>query len=231
MQDAHASRVYWHKQAAQFIAFYQHKPILWSPLSFVRQFLSDRTKKLIAYAPSNPRTVMLDLGCGSGEQMKYFIPKCRYVYGLDYSRQMIQEAKKELHLFPKKKYRLILADAHHIPLKNHTINIVIAMGLLDYVNSPKIVIKECSRILKPNGILVASIPKQPSLFSLLRTPFGNTLRKYIFHLPPIQNTITKKNLHQLFISHGFTVQTITSVWGAMWMVKAKLASQGDALRS
>lgn len=220
MKKGHIKSSYWHTNAMQFTDFYGNPP--WWSLRFpVHRFLLDRTKKLIAYTPSSRQKTMLDMGCGSGEHMQYFIPKHKHVYGIDYSRQMIREAKQTLRQFPKKKYTLCVSDAHHIPLPDQSIHTVIAMGLLDYVDSPQKVIKECRRVLKPHGILVASMPKKPSVFSFLRTPFGVIFRNHMFHLPPVRNAINKTGCHALFSDNGFVITNSSSIWGAMWMVQAR----------
>lgn len=212
---------YWHGNAKHFADFYSQGVNILSPERFVKQFLSKRTDTLFAYTPVSKKTVMLDLGCGSGEHIKEFIPKVKHIYGVDYSKQMIDIAKSELKKCPQKRYTLIQADAAHVPLKAKSVDVIIAMGLLDYVDSPDDVLRECKRLLKPNGILVYSMPKSPSIFSFLRTPFGIFLRKLLFHLPPIANTHTKEELETTAHRNRFAIEHTTPIWDAMWMVKSK----------
>jgi len=215
-----SSSLYWHKNAKQFAQFYRNRSQLLSSETVVNIFLSQRTKTLLSYAPVTSKTIMLDLGCGSGEHMKEFIPRAGFVYGIDYSKQMIELAKQELNKYPSNKYQLIQSDAGRLTIKKQSIDIIIAMGLLDYVASPDKVISECRRVLRPNGVFVFSMPKIPSVFSFFRTPIGIHIRKILFHLPPIKNAMTSSEVKQLLANHGFVIQHSTSVWSAMWMIKA-----------
>ena len=165
---------------------------------------------------------ILDVGCGSGVHMKLLAPRVRTVAGIDSSRQMLIFARRTLTRSAKKNWRLIHADASAIPFPPHTFDCIIAMGLLDYVTSPLQVLRECRRVMTARGVLVASMPKKPSIFSLLRSPVGDSIKRGIFHLPPVDHAVTKKELLLLFQTVGFRVVTLTSVWSAMWMVKARL---------
>lgn len=215
-----SSSSYWHNNAQQFARFYYNHLIFYPPEIIVKKFLSHRTNILKSLAPVTSKTIMLDLGCGSGEHMKEFIPRCQYVYGIDNSKQMIELGKTELINFPTKKYQLIKADANHLPLSDHSVDIIIAMGLLDYVRFPNQVIAECRRVLRPHGVFVFSMPKDPSIFSFFRTPIGIMIRKKLFHLPPVRNALTSKEVEQLLTDHGFLLKNLTSIWSAMWMIKA-----------
>lgn len=211
---------YWHGNAKQFADFYSQGIHFFSPERFVKQFLSKRSDTLFAFTPVIKKTVMLDLGCGSGEHMKDFLPNVKHIYGVDYSKQMIDIAAKELKKFPRSSYTLIKADAARVPLKAKSIDVIIAMGLLDYVSSPEDVLRECKRLLKPGGILVFSMPKSPSFFSFLRTPIGIFLRRLFFHLPPITNTYTQSELLSVAKKNRLSIECTTPIWDAMWMVKA-----------
>ncbi len=215
-----ASSTYWHHNAKQFADFYHHHSSFFSPEVIVKKFLSKRTDTLHAYTPLSAKTTLLDLGCGSGEQMKELATQCRMTYGIDYSKQMIDLAKKELSTVSPKKYKLIVADAAKIPLGDASVDTIIAMGLLDYVASPAAVVAECRRVLRPRGVLVVSMPQSPSIFAFFRTPLGIYVRKILFHLPPIKNTMTRDEATELLRCHGFKTQKMTSIWGAMWMIQA-----------
>lgn len=215
-----SSASYWHRNAEQFAKFYYNHLIVYPPDIIVKNFLAKRTNILTSLTKVTSKTVMLDLGCGSGEHMKNFIPQCKFVYGVDYSKQMIELGKIELKNLPRKKYKFIKADASHLPLPNQSVDIIISMGLLDYVKSPSQVIAECKRVLQPNGVFIFSMPKDPSIFSFFRTSIGIIFRRKLFNLPPIKNTMTSTDIQQLFTKHGFLIKNLTSVWNAMWIGEA-----------
>jgi len=210
---------YWRKEADKFVGHYRADLPVWKRL--VGSFLDARTDMLLSLVNTTNQTVMLDLGCGHGVHMKLFAPRVKHITGIDSSPHMVKQAKKELSVFPKRKWKVIQVDAHKLPLKNNSFDLVIALGLFDYVASPEKVLSECSRVLKNNGDLVFTIPKKPSLFGFLRTPWGNQLKKYLFHLPPIDNIASKEDLKELTNQTHFRINAISSLWTTMWIVKAR----------
>ena len=52
----------------------------------------------------------------------------------------------------------ILSDIHSIPLKDDSIDGVIITGVFEHIEKPETVAKEIYRILKPNGLVFASVP-------------------------------------------------------------------------
>lgn len=215
-----SSERYWKSQAHNFSNLYKDNEHFSLTKTILSSFLRARTKVLDTFMPLPLSKDMLDVGCGSGIHIARYAPLCRSIIGVDYSQQMLDEAKNLLQKCKKNNWKLIRADASHMPIRSGTIDIAYAMGLIDYVPSPKDLCMEIRRLLKTKGIFIVSIPKRPSIFSFLRTPVGNWIKKTIFHLPHIDNTMSEKMITELFTSTGFSIQEKTSVWSAMWIVKA-----------
>lgn len=51
-----------------------------------------------------------------------------------------------------------IADAHAIPVKDNTFDLVIIQAVLEHVISPEVVVKEIKRVLKVNGMVYAETP-------------------------------------------------------------------------
>ena len=212
---------YWQQKAQQFSNLYTNTNIPFFPSSIVACFLKDRTKLLLSLLPPPPIHHLLDLGCGSGHHIKLLITSCEHIVGVDYSKQMLELAKKNLKNLKIHTWQLIHTDAANLPVKTRSFDCVIAMGLLDYIPSPQQVLKECRRVITSKGICIITVPKKPSLFSLLRNPLGDFIKRVIFHLPPIDNAITKTELETLAKNTGFHILSVKSLWDAMWIVKMK----------
>ena len=213
---------YWLKEAKKFTSYYTHQAFF-SLKKFPQAFLNDRTNALLSYLEpeikKNPK--LLDVGCGHGVHLKMLAQKCQEVVGVDVSQQMLDLAKKELKSLKKQNWKLILADANKLPFPVKSFDIIIAMGLLDYVTSPLNVLNQCANVLKKDGIIVFTIPKKPSLFSPLRTPIGNLIKKVVFGLPPIYQILTKSQVEQLTKKAGFKIERMESIWSTMWIVRAR----------
>lgn len=106
---------------------------------------------------------LLDLGCGAGdylEAVSFYRPEWQ-LYGLDWSRQAIDEAKKR-----KIKARFIIGDVQRLPFANNRFDMVLSVDLLEHVDSPEQVLKEIFRVLKPKGKLQLFVPIEANLISI-----------------------------------------------------------------
>ncbi len=92
---------------------------------------------------------ILDVGCGNGKDTAYLMVKGATVVGIDYSSNMLQEAKRHVQdgVFH-------LMDMRNLGFPNNTFDGVWANGCIYHV--PKVelsqVLKEVIRVLKPLGI-------------------------------------------------------------------------------
>jgi ubiquinone/menaquinone biosynthesis C-methylase UbiE len=108
--------------------------------------LLDRLLQLI----EAPNLRILDVGCGNGKDTAYLMAKGATVVGIDYSSQMLQEAKSHVQngIF-------LLMDMRNLEFPNNTFDGVWANGCIYHV--PKVelgqVLKEVIRVLRPLGIL------------------------------------------------------------------------------
>ena len=174
-----------------------------------------------------PGDAVFDLGCGSGIHMSLFCSQCKQITGIDYSEKMVETARKLMEGTRAENWELHVADAQALPLDDRKFDWIISMGLLDYVESPQRVLRECHRVLKDNGAIVFTIPKTPSLFSFLRSPIGNMIKRTVFSLPPVDNVTSRKGLEALLGASGFQLCEVSSVWTAMWIVKATKADHTE----
>ncbi|MCX6748459.1 MAG: class I SAM-dependent methyltransferase [Candidatus Pacearchaeota archaeon] len=106
--------------------------------------------------------LLLDAGCGSGG----YITAARLIgfksVGLDISEQAVNIARK-------RKEKVILGDMRKMSFKNNTFDIVTAGGSIEHFPETHQAIREISRVLKNQGILIVNVPyKYALLYSLSR---------------------------------------------------------------
>ena len=95
---------------------------------------------------------VLDLGSASGQStraLKDRYPKAE-VLALDMSLAMLREARREQTFF--KKFGRLAGDAHSLPLRSGTIDLVFSNLMLAWCNYPDQVFKETARVLRPEGL-------------------------------------------------------------------------------
>ena len=123
----------------------KHGPISWSLIRMTElEVLSDvKFKKPI-----------LELACGDGTFSKILFKKKDSVdIGIDILEKEIKEAKKQ------NVYKSVeVADARNLPFKANTFSTVFSNGSLEHIANVEKVLSEVSRVLKPNGTLVITVP-------------------------------------------------------------------------
>jgi SAM-dependent methyltransferase len=99
--------------------------------------------------------LVLDLGCGSGRDIRYFSNLGFRVVGLDYSHRLVTLAKNFSH------QPVVLGDIVRLPFADAVFDAVWAIGSLLHIPRSALLptLKQIRRILKAEGQFVASMKK------------------------------------------------------------------------
>lgn len=119
--------------------------------------LKRRAKKIIEGINPKKGERIIDLGCGTGYYL-FLLSNLGIklnLTGFDYDEKAIKEAHDLLY---EKKIKFISGDLHKIPFKDNSFDKAVMSEVLEHVDNDKKVLREVYRILKPNGILVISVP-------------------------------------------------------------------------
>jgi ubiquinone/menaquinone biosynthesis C-methylase UbiE len=96
---------------------------------------------------------VLDVGCGTGDFVQLFdSARTRYL-GIDISENMIAECKR---LFPS--YEFKVADGDELAAPDNSIDLVLSIGVLEYLADPASHLKELARVTKPGGSIILTVP-------------------------------------------------------------------------
>ena len=97
--------------------------------------------------------VVLDLGAGTGHASKAL--KHRYksaeIVAIDLSPAMLAESEKQQSWF--KRFHRVTADAHRLPCKDASTQLVFSNLMLEWCHDPDAVFQEIRRVLQPGGLL------------------------------------------------------------------------------
>lgn len=98
--------------------------------------------------------LVLDVGCGTGLLFNHVAEKAEMMVGLDFSKEILLQAKKRVDNFQN--IHLVLADADNMPFRVESFNFVFAFTLLQ--NMPKYVetLKEMKRVARDGAFVVVT---------------------------------------------------------------------------
>lgn len=117
--------------------------------------------------------VVLDLGCGKGENLLPLLLRGAYVIGIDISPELIEIARERKRRFATNEFdfELHCGSAYETGLPNESVDVLFCSALIHHLEIPRVQ-HEMLRILKPGGYVILSEPIRFSkVYAWLRTKF------------------------------------------------------------
>ncbi len=93
---------------------------------------------------------VLEIGCGAGVGLGYLARRARSLVGGDYTHSLLSCAQ----LNHQERIPLVRLDAHTLPFKAASFDVVILFEAIYYLARPEEFLKECRRVLRGAGILL-----------------------------------------------------------------------------
>ena len=101
----------------------------------------------------------LDAGCGTGTFSRLIASAGREVVGVDAAPRMIAEARG---IGGGGLTYLLIESLEEIDFAENSFDGVICLSVLEYTNDPLAVVRELIRVLRPQGVLILSVPNKYS---------------------------------------------------------------------
>src|SRR5262245_57024732 len=113
---------------------------------------SAQDKERARFVPLAAGTV-LEVGAGSGLNIRFYGPAVKHLYALDPSREIWRLARRRLTAahFP---IEYVASPAESIPLPNNSVDSVVSTWTLCSIPDPRAALREVQRILKHEGRLI-----------------------------------------------------------------------------
>ncbi len=125
------------------------------PIALLRAESKTKTpwilEKISQHGLLSASTKVLDVGCGAGFLSNELAKQNLQVTGVDLSPDSLRVAA-EYDVTKKVHYQT--ADAYRLPFADQSFDVVTSLDFLEHVDRPADVIKEFSRVLKPNGLFI-----------------------------------------------------------------------------
>jgi len=129
-------------------------------ISTEEEFDEQKDSILFASSVNYKNKVVLDLCCGLGRIARFITEDVKLYLGVDFSPTMIEKAKQRYR--NKRNVKFILNDGKTLKeLSDATVDICVCELGFQHVNKNVTVgyVKEVYRVLKPNGVFLAQIPR------------------------------------------------------------------------
>ena len=141
---------------------------------------------------------VLDMGCRDGILTRHFIDQ-NEVTGLDIDKLALEACKKNLNI------ETIWADfSLQIPLPTSSFDVVIAGEVIEHLPYPEVTVSEVSRILKPEGLFIGSVPNSYHLKNRLRVLKGRLIDYDQTHLRAYNVMLLRQYLEKEFVIEELT---------------------------
>jgi ubiquinone/menaquinone biosynthesis C-methylase UbiE len=117
-----------------------------------------QAEALVALLPSADATVV-DLGCGIGRVAKYLAPRCKLLWGVDVSAEMLEMAAERLAGIPNVRFSHC-ADTRIPEIADASVDFVYAVLVLQHLEREDtfLMLREIRRILRPGGTAYLGFP-------------------------------------------------------------------------
>lgn len=132
---------------------------------------------------------VLSIGCGPAflEAELHNLHPEMSITGLEYSKEMIEQATKEIPI--------VYGDAQHLEFEDKSFDAVFYLTSLEFIPNIQKTIKETSRVLKSKGLLLVLMLNPKSRYFLKKYVNNSYIQKHIKH---INVEIIQKVISQYF---------------------------------
>lgn len=105
-----------------------------------------------SYINIDKEYTVLDLGCGGGRNIEYFLTKAGKVYGLDHSNTSVKMASEiNKKAIDTGRCKILVGDVKNLPFEDESIDIVTAFETIYFWNDIERCFEEIYRVLKNGG--------------------------------------------------------------------------------
>ncbi|MBI3010607.1 MAG: methyltransferase domain-containing protein [Candidatus Omnitrophica bacterium] len=112
---------------------------------------------------------VLEIGCGTGVFTEALVGSGAEVIAMDISLELLSKAREK---WPDNPLKCFVADAAHLPLPSHCVDVVLGVSVLHHLNLAT-ALPEFARVIKKGGRIVFSEPNMlnPQIFFQKNIPF------------------------------------------------------------
>jgi ubiquinone/menaquinone biosynthesis C-methylase UbiE len=149
----------------------------------------------------------LEIGC-SGDSFLYIYNNIMHKSFMDIATTPLKQYTIGQKNFEKKldfKMHPLCADTVQLPYQEKQFDLIIALDVLEHIKKDKNAVKEISRVIKPNGIVLITVPHQKKFYTMQDKIIGHYRRYEINELKGIFGAFGLKEI-RIFGIYGKLMQ-------------------------
>jgi 2-polyprenyl-3-methyl-5-hydroxy-6-metoxy-1,4-benzoquinol methylase len=135
----------WYTDEAFYSGYY---PVISCDPEFVKRRLAETVK---SFAPFRATNRLLDVGCGTGGLLQAAASASWHVEGIDVSNKAAEHVKNL-------GFEVFCGTLEKAQFPDNSFDVVTASELLEHVPSPRLLVGEIARILRPGGLFWTTTP-------------------------------------------------------------------------
>ena len=194
------------------LEFYEEEAEIYDKVRFTSPVgkLADAIQKeiVLKLCDFDDKSLILDVGTGTGRFAIELAKKGAIVIGLDPSKSMIQMAKsKVIQAKVYENINLVVAVAHKLPFKKNSFDCSVSINVLNHIRDYSKVLEEIASVLKQKGYFLANFPSIQSFY--LPIAFFVNFRKRALFKNVYARWFTLGEINESLSRVGFRVQNVT----------------------
>ncbi len=148
----------------------------------VRWLFWRRLGALLSILPDHDCVWVLDCGCGEGAFLPTLSSHFPEVCAVDHDVRGACRLASDMSLL---NVHITPGDIYALPYRGGTFDLVVTADVLEHLRDLPRALSEIHRVLRPGGVLLASIPTENTLYELGRCLFGFRKPHDHYHEPPV----------------------------------------------
>ena len=148
---------------------------------------------------------LVELGCGTGAFTETIVPKTKSMFATDLSDSLLAVARKRIGDHPKVTIQKENCMATSFP--SEAIDTVFMANLIHVIESPGILLKECYRILRKNGMIVIVTFTDHEMKIWEKIKMGLRFVKSWGKPPAHTHSFSPEDLASMMKDAGFAIRT------------------------
>lgn len=157
------------------------------------------------------KALVLDLGCGTGLITKALQSIGERFVATDINRWALTRCREHASV------GVVQADVDYLPLRDESVDLVVATEVLEHLEDPCKALKEIFRVLRADGHFVGSAPA--------RSPIWKLRSKLSISCPaeePFYHLYSKRTMESMLEDCGFEIMELRpKIMGMNWFWKAR----------